>query len=180
MRVAPAILLPVALGAVLSFAQDAHPHDAQPSSAGAGSGYVHVHKFDPNRDAVADIRAAVVEARRTGKRIILDIGGDWCQYCHQMDQFFHEHDDVLQIRDKDFITVEVYYGRDNKNQEALARYSKILGVPHFFVLESDGTLLYSQHVRDLRSGAGTYDTQKMKEFLLKWAPPALERTATER
>ena len=77
---------------------------------------------------------------------------------------------LRELRDNRFITVLIYYGTDNKNQHALSRYSKILGVPHFFVLEKDGTLLYSQHVLDLRSN-GRYDPQKMKDFLVKWSPP---------
>ena len=73
------------LAASVSLAKDpARP--AEPTS-----GYVPVHNFDPKRDATADIQAAMIEAQRTGKRIILDVGGDWCQYCHQMDQFFNEN-----------------------------------------------------------------------------------------
>ncbi|PYV79887.1 MAG: hypothetical protein DMG93_20110 [Acidobacteria bacterium] len=152
------------LAASVSLAKDpARP--AEPTS-----GYVPVHNFDPKRDATADIQAAMIEAQRTGKRIILDVGGDWCQYCHQMDQFFNENPTLRELRDNRFITVLIYYGTDNKNQHALSRYSKILGVPHFFVLEKDGTLLYSQHVLDLRSN-GRYDPQKMKDFLVKWSPP---------
>jgi len=93
-----------------------------------------VRKFDPKRDAAADIQAAIAEAQKTGKRVILDIGGDWCQYCHQMDQFFQDHPDVFQLREKNFVTVLIFYSSDNKNEKALSRYSKVLGIPHFFVL----------------------------------------------
>jgi len=127
-----------------------------------------VHKFDPKSDATADIQAAVAEAQRTGRRIILDVGGDWCSYCRQMDQFFRENPEVLELRDKNFITVAIYYGTENKNQQILSHYSRVLGIPHFFVLEKDGSLLYSEHVRDLRTG-GKYDPLKMREFLLKWS-----------
>jgi len=137
----------------------------------AGSAYVPAHKFDPKRNAAADIQAAIGEAQRTGKRIIVDVGGDWCQYCHQMDQFFQEHHELAELRDKNFVTVAVYYGEDNKNHEALSHYSKVLGIPHFYVLEKDGTLIHSQHMIELRAGS-KYDPEKMKEFLLKWAPPA--------
>ena len=157
-------------GAVLAFAQNSTQPDTQPSVA-PGAAYLPVLKFDPKRDATADIQAAIVEAQRTGKRILLDVGGDWCQYCHQMAQFFAEHSEILQLRDNNFITVAIYYGTDNKNPQALTHYSKVLGVPHFFVLEKDGTLLCSQHVLELRTG-GKYDPEKIKTFFLKWSPPA--------
>jgi thioredoxin-related protein len=161
-------MLLLLLGCVFSLAQGNKAPDAQLSGA-AGSSYVAVHKFDPKRDAAADIQAAIAEAQRTGKRIILDIGGDWCQYCHQMDQFLQDHPDVFQLREKNFITVLIFYSSDNKNEKALSRYSKVLGIPHFFVLEKDGSLLYSQHVADLRTN-GNYNVEKIKDFLSKWAP----------
>jgi len=145
--------------------------DVQGPTAEAGSAYLPVHKFDPKRDAAADIQAAIVEAQRTGKRIILDVGGDWCGYCHQMDQFFQEQREILQVRDANFVTVAIYYGADQKTQPALSHYSKVLGIPHFFVLEKDGSLLYSQHVLELRTG-GKYDPEKVKAFLMKWSPAA--------
>ncbi len=157
------------LGCALSLAQANKP-DTQPSGA-AGSGYVAVHKFDPKRDAGADIQAAIAEAQRTGKRIILDIGGDWCQYCHQMDQLFQEHPDLLELRDKNFITVAVYYGTDKKNEQVLSHYPKVAGIPHFYVLDGTGSVLHSQHLLELRKG-GKYDPDKMKEFLTQWSPSA--------
>ena len=170
MRLRSAFLFVFVLGgASLALAQNNTQPDTRPSVA-PGSAYVPVLKFDTKRDAAADIQAAIAEAQRIGKRVLLDVGGDWCQYCHQMDQFFAEHSEILQLRNNKFITVAIYYGTDNKNPQALSHYSKVLGVPHFFVLEKDGTLLYSQHVLELRTG-GKYDPEKIKTFFLKWSPP---------
>jgi thiol:disulfide interchange protein len=134
-----------------------------------GSAYIPVHNFVPSRDAYADIQAAVAEAQRTGKRVIVDIGGDWCVYCHQMDQFFTTHSDLAQLRDRNFIVVAVFYSSENKNQKALSHYPKVEGIPHIFVLEKDGSVLHSQHVLDLRVG-NDYDPGKMKDFLTRWSP----------
>jgi len=120
----------------------------------------------------------VAGAQRTGKRVLLDIGGDWCPYCRQMDRFFLKHPDILQLRDQNFITVAVFYSSEDKNEKVLARYSKVLGVPHFYVLDKDGTLLHSQHMLELRAG-GSYDPNKMIEFLTKWSPGRVPRAAVE-
>lgn len=145
-------------------------------SVGSAPAYLPVHNFDPKRNASADIQAAIQEAQRTGKRIILDVGGDWCQYCHQMDRFFLEQPAIRELRDKNFVIVDIYYGHDNKNRDALSQFSKVLGVPHFFVLDSKGSLLHSQHMLELRLG-GSYDPPKMKAFFLKWSPPPGELKA---
>jgi thioredoxin-related protein len=170
MRPRPAIVLLLVLGCSFSFAQGNKASDV-PVSGAALSSYVPVHKFDPNRDAAGDIQAAIAEAQRTGKRILVDIGGDWCQYCHQMDQLFQEHPELLELRDNSFITVAVYYGTDKKNEQVLSHYPKLEGIPHFYVLDGRGSVLHSQHLLELRKG-GKYDPDKMKEFLTKWSSSA--------
>lgn len=176
MRGRPAAILFLVLGCSCSFAQTNTATDP-PSSASSDSSYVPVHKFDPQRDAAADIQAAIAEARRTNKRILVDVGGDWCQYCHQMDQLFQEHPELLELRDKTFITVAVYYGTDKKNEQALSHYPKVEGIPHIYVLDSRGAVLHSQHVLELRKN-GKYDPHTMKEFLTKWAPSPLGSGST--
>lgn len=162
------VMLLVALVAEPVVAQ-ASP-DASRSPAGTPSSpYLPVHKFDPKRDPDVDLQAAMLEAQRTGKRVILDVGGDWCVYCHQMNLLFEQHPDLARLRDDNFVTVAVYYGSDNKNPQFLSHYAKVKGIPHFFVLDEHGRLLRSQHMVELRE-QGAYSPQKMKEFLLRWSP----------
>jgi thiol-disulfide isomerase/thioredoxin len=141
-----------------------------PVSASPATGYTPVHQFDPTRDPADDIRAAIAEAQRTGKRIILYVGGPWCPFCHQMDQLFEKNPGLAQLRESHFITVAVHYGTGNIHDQALSPYPHVLGIPHFYVLESDGTLLHSQHVVDLRED-GAYSPTKMKDFFNQWARP---------
>jgi thiol:disulfide interchange protein len=157
-----------ALQAICVFGQQASKLDAQPTTEPKS---VAERKYDPARNAAADIEQAVTEAQKTGKRVLLDVGGDWCQWCRTLDQFFHQHPDVLQVREANFITVHVYYGTDNKNEQVLSRYSKVLGIPHFFVLDANGALLHSQHVVELQKDGG-YNSENVREFLTKWSPPA--------
>ena len=131
--------------------------------------YTPITKFDPNRDAAKDIKDAIVEAKRTGKHILLDVGGDWCIWCHKMDSFFVENEDINQFLHDNFIVVKINYSRENKNEAVLARYPKIQGYPHLFVLDSDGILLCSQNTGDLESG-DHHDRDKVFDFLKVWAP----------
>lgn len=128
-------------------------------------------KFDPTRDAAKDIEAAVAEARRAGKHVILDVGGEWCGWCHTLDRYFREHDDLRAVRDKHYVWLKVNYSPENKNEQVLSRYPAIPGYPHFFVLDQSGKLLHSQGTALLEK-ASSYDADKMLTFLQKWAPPA--------
>jgi hypothetical protein len=135
--------------------------------------YAPVYTYDPRRDAEQDVRDAVVEAHRTGRRVLLEVGGNWCIWCHILDRFFQEHPYLLEIREQNFVTVAVNYGPENKNHRVLGRYPPIPGYPHFFVLDEDGTLLRSQSTSELQQGS-SYSRRRVEEFLLEWAPPSAE------
>jgi thioredoxin-related protein len=126
-------------------------------------------KFDPAKDPAKDVQSAVILATKTGKRILLDVGGEWCSWCHKLDKFFQDNKDVSEFMRKNFVVVKVNYSKENKNDKFLSNYPKIPGYPHLFVLESDGKFLHSQGSGDLESG-DHHDHDKVFAFLKKWAP----------
>jgi thiol:disulfide interchange protein len=125
--------------------------------------------FDPGRDAASDVRQAVVEAGKSGKRILVDVGGNWCFWCHEMERFIEAHADLRRLRDRNYVTVKVNWSPDNKNEAVLSKYPKIPGYPHLFVLDKTGALLQSQDTSALEDGQKSYNLEKFKAFLKKWA-----------
>ena len=125
-------------------------------------------KYDPKRDPEKDIQDAIAEADRTGKRILLEVGGEWCSWCHIMDRYFEQNPTLLEFREKSFVMVKVNFSRENENKKLLSRYPDIPGYPHIFVLDTDGKLLHSQDTSKLESGK-SYDLDKFWSFLKKWA-----------
>lgn len=131
--------------------------------------YEAVTKFDPSRNPAEDVKNAVAEAERSSRRIILDVGGNWCIWCHRIDNFIDENKDLSDILHKNFVIVKVNYSPENKNEKFLSKYPKIPGYPHFFVLEKNGELIHSQDTGKLEKGKG-YDKEKFIAFVEKWAP----------
>ncbi len=125
-------------------------------------------KFDPARDAESDIKVAVAEATRTSKRVLLDVGGEWCSWCHTLDRYFADHPELRAYRDAHFIWLKINMSPENENRALLSRYPHINGYPHLFVLDQDGKLLQSQDTSPLESGP-SYDLARMTAFLDKWA-----------
>ena len=132
------------------------------ASGSRGAGY------DPNRDPAADLSAAMEEASGTGKRIMLEIGGEWCHWCHVLEQFFQAHDEHRALLHEKYVVVKVNFSPENENEAFLSRYPAFKGYPHIIILESDGSHLHSQDTGALEKGEG-YDPDAMKAFLTKWA-----------
>ena len=126
-------------------------------------------KFDPSRDAAADVAYAVSLAKRGGKRVIVDVGGEWCSWCHIMDRFIASNADVRSLIDANYIWVKVNFSKENRNESLLARWPKIEGYPHLFFLDANGALLHSQDTSLLESGKG-YDRQRFLAMLRRFAP----------
>ncbi|NOX87916.1 MAG: thioredoxin family protein [Calditrichaeota bacterium] len=129
--------------------------------------YQPVKEFDPNRDPGKDLKEAVAFAQKTDKRIILDVGGNWCIWCRRMDKFIETNADLKSFIEENFIWMKVYYGKENRNERFLSRFPKISGYPHLFVLESDGSFLYSQNTALLEKDK-SYDKTKFFTFLKQW------------
>ena len=126
-------------------------------------------RYDPARDANKDILDAVREANRTGKRVLLDVGGEWCVWCHRMDSFIEQNGVLVSLLEKNYVVVKINVDPANRNEAVLSRYPKIPGYPHLFVLDMNGELLRSQDTSDLESGK-SYDLNRFRSFLEKWAP----------
>jgi len=117
-------------------------------------------KFDPGRDAAKDVAGAIALAKTQGKRVMVDIGGEWCPWCHIMDRFIDANADVTSL-------VDAHYA-------LLSRWPKVAGYPHLFVLDADGKLLRSQDTSALEAGK-SYDKAKFVAFLQKWAGDRTQR-----
>jgi thioredoxin-related protein len=147
----------------------AHRKRSQAAAKASSEKYVPVLKYDPKRDAALDIAEAAAEAKRTNKRVLVEVGGEWCIWCHHMDDFFEQNPALLELREKNFVMVKVNFSDENKNEQLLSRYPEIQGYPHLFVLGSDGQLLHSQDTGELEEGK-SYNLDRFTAFLQQWAP----------
>ena len=128
-----------------------------------------VEKFDPKKDADKDLQSAIVLAGKTNRRILLDVGGEWCIWCHRLDSLFTANKDLSDYLHDNFVVLKINYSKENKNEKFLSRYPEVKGYPHLFVLNGDGTFLHSQDTGELESGKH-HDRDKVFGFLKKWAP----------
>ncbi len=125
--------------------------------------------YDPARNPAEDLSQAIVIAQKENKRIMLELGGDWCIWCKYMDDFYKSHPDILQARAENYVLVKVNVSEENANEEFLSQFPEVAGYPHIYILESDGTFLHSQNTADLEDGADSYVPEVFMAFLKEWA-----------
>jgi thioredoxin 1 len=122
---------------------------------------------DPSQGS-ADIGAALKAAAASGKRIILDFGGNWCADCHVLDYFFHDATN-RSLLEANYVLVHINVGRMDANVDIASRYEIPLqrGVPALAVLNSRGKLLYSQKTGEFEAMRRMQSTA-VTDFLNTW------------
>ena len=147
-----------------TFSQSANP-PALPNSA-------LVDLYDPSRNPADDLAQALPIAQAENKRIMLELGGDWCIWCKYMDEFYASHPDILQYRVDHYVLIKINVSEDNMNEGFLSQYPEVDGYPHIFILENTGKLLHSQDTAELEDGGKSYVPEVFMAFLEKWALPS--------
>ena len=99
--------------------------------------------------------------------MLVDVGGEWCAWCHIMDSFFAANEQARALRDANYVWLKVNWSKENKNEALLSKWPRIDGYPHLFVLDADGSLVHSQDTSLLEQGQG-YDAAKFVAFLRAW------------
>jgi len=124
------------------------------------------HLYPDISEAQHDVDAALVEAKRTHKRILLDFGGDWCGDCQVLDIYFNQSPNA-ELLEKNFIKVNINIGHQDANLEIAHKYGvPVKGVPALAIIDANGKVIMSQDhefssMRNMPSSAVT-------DFLNKW------------
>jgi thioredoxin 1 len=120
--------------------------------------------------AKADVDAALAQAAKDHKRVIVDFGGNWCGDCKVLDINLRKPENAALLQSR-YVLVHVNVGEKgiSDNFEVAERYGIPLkkGVPALAILESDGRVVYSQKNGEFES-MRKMDPQSVNEFLKQW------------
>jgi thiol:disulfide interchange protein len=121
--------------------------------------------------AEADVKAALKEAAKSKKRVLVDFGGNWCGDCKVLDINLRKPENAA-LLEKHYVLVHVNVGEKgiDRNLDLGERYGIPLkkGVPALAVLEADGKLVYSQKNGEFES-MRKMDPKSVNEFLVQWS-----------
>jgi thiol:disulfide interchange protein len=126
--------------------------------------------YDEGANADAAVAAAFARAQKSHKRVLIDLGGNWCVDCivlanflklPEMQRFMAAHYEV--------VTVDV--GRFNRNLQIPARFGltrKLEGVPALLIVTPDGKLINGKDVFTTAS-ASEMTPRSVADYLAKYA-----------
>lgn len=163
----PSVKTVVALAGCLLWLQ-AGPGQAAESSGHALPDFSTL--YSPRRDPFADGREALELARRTDRRVLIEVGGDWCTWCHILDRVIRDHPELAETLHGNYVLLKVNVSEANENAEFMRGMPRLSGYPKLYVSDQQGSILHSQDPAELANGE-SYDPALLLEFLRRWGPP---------
>lgn len=131
--------------------------------------------YNPGADANAEIQQATIKANAENKHVFLQLGGDWCSWCHKFHNFVNENKEITDFITENFVVVRVNYSKENKNTDVMEKldFPQRFGFPVFVILNGNGKRIHTQNSAYLEENEG-YSEKKVLEFFKQWAPAALD------
>ena len=135
--------------------------------------------YDENTDPVEQIDKAVRQAKKEGKFVISQVGGNWCRWCLMFADFVEKDAELTQFIDENFVFIHSNYNpRERAGEKTLEMLKKLgnperFGFPVFVVMDQTGKVIHTQDSSFLEEGNG-YNKDKVMRFFSNWTPAAVK------
>lgn len=142
-----------------------------------------VHIYNPEANAMADLKAATGKAARESKHVLVQIGGNWCTWCIAFHNLVENTASLKQYINENYEYVLVNWDKDHHNDEAMKYlgFPNRFGYPVFVVLDGKGKVLHIENsayletdeIGDNGKKKVGHDVKKITSFLKGWTVAAV-------
>ena len=107
--------------------------------------------YDIAADPQRDLTAALAQARRSGKRVMVVFGANWCPDCRVLDQEFHSGSKAAELVASRYEVVKVDVGDFDKNLDFAKLYGEPIkkGIPSIVVVTPTNEVVYQTKAGEL-------------------------------
>ena len=126
--------------------------------------------YDEHANADAAVAAAFERAKKSRKRVLIDLGGNWCVDCVVLANFL-KLPEMQRFMAAHYEMVAVDVGRFDRNQQIPARFGiteRLKGVPALLIATADGKLVNGDNVF-ATADASSMTPQALANYLAKYA-----------
>lgn len=139
-----------------------------------------VHIYNPEANALADLKVAAAKATKENKHILVQVGGNWCTWCIAFHNLVNDTPILKQTINDNYEFVLVNWDKDHHNDEAMKYlgFPNRFGYPVFVVLDGTGKVLHIENSAYLETDADGkkkvgHDVKKITSFLKGWTVAAV-------
>ena len=126
--------------------------------------------YDEHANADAAVAGAFERAKKSHKRVLIDLGGNWCVDCVVLANFL-KLPEMQRFMAAHYEMVPVDVGRFDRNQQIAARFgitARLKGVPALLIATPDGKLVNGNDIF-ATADASSMTPQALADYLAKYA-----------
>lgn len=125
--------------------------------------------YDERADAARQVAQAKARARAEGKRLLIDLGGNWCPDCRVLAGVMALPEVATFLR-RHYVTVYVDVGRLDKNTQIARRYgiARLTGVPAVLIVDPRSDRLLNPGRTFALADARRMTPQALADWLAQW------------
>jgi thiol-disulfide isomerase/thioredoxin len=126
--------------------------------------------YDDHANADTAVANAFARAKKSGKRVFIDMGGNWCGDCIILSNFM-ELPEIKAFVKAHYEVAVVNVGRFDTNLQIPARFGitqRLEGVPAVIIAEPNGKFVNPGHVAAL-ADARSMMPQAIADWIAQWA-----------
>lgn len=131
--------------------------------------------YDEDINAMEQIAQALDMARATNRKVLCQVGGNWCPWCLRFANFITKDEEIAKLIEENYVYIHVNTSKQNKNIEAMKYLGNPgrFGYPVFVILDSEGRVMQTESSAYLEKDK-SYDRQKVYNFFYNWTDKAIE------
>ena len=126
--------------------------------------------YNEAANADTDVAAAFARAQKSHKRVLIDLGGNWCGDCLILANFV-QLPEMRRFMQAHYEEVSVDVGRFNRNLQIPARFGvtkRLEGVPALLIVTPDGKLVNGDRIF-ATADARNMTPQSLADYLARYA-----------
>jgi thiol-disulfide isomerase/thioredoxin len=131
---------------------------------------VTMQPYDEAANADAQVAAAFARAQKSHKRVLIDLGGNWCGDCIILANFV-KLPEMHRFMTAHYEEVSVDVGRFNRNLQIPARFGftkRLVGLPALLIATPDGKLVNGDNIF-ATADARNMTPQALADYLARYA-----------
>ena len=110
--------------------------------------------YDPRADAAALYAEAEARARESNKRLLVILGGNWCEWCLSLDALMRDDLEVHDFMAAHFVVVKLDSARAEELDRRWGEPAEKFGVPVLVFLDPSGNVAHVQETTSLERWGG--------------------------
>ena len=123
--------------------------------------------YHPEANPFDDLNSALASARAGHKKVIVQVGGNWCRWTRALDTLYQTDSAIHKLLQEHYEFVRVNYSDETHNDDFISTLGETNGIPFIFILDNTGKVLHAQETGALEEGNG-HNRDKVYNLYNQW------------